>query len=296
MRVLVIGGTGFLGSYVVRDLLAEGHEVAVFHRGATGASAPRHILGDRNRIEEHAGDLRGFAPEVAIDMVLASATQARAMMRVLRGVARRVVAISSGDVYQGDERRLPLTEDSPLRTELNPYPADTLDRIAMPWIAGEYEKILVERAVMDDPTLPATVLRLPMVYGPGDRENRVGAILAKASEPQLVLDDPPANCCFPHGYVENVAAAIVLAPASEGAAGRIYNVAEPELLTEAEWTQRVLSAAGSSATIVVAPKAGVRRNLAMSSARIRAELGYVEPVPVADALARSTVGPSGGVR
>ena len=40
MRVLVIGGTGFIGPYVVRRLVAQGHDVAVFHRGRTQADLP----------------------------------------------------------------------------------------------------------------------------------------------------------------------------------------------------------------------------------------------------------------
>ena len=50
MRILLIGGTRFLGPFVVRRLVAAGHEVAVFHRGRTHAALPgavEHISGDR---------------------------------------------------------------------------------------------------------------------------------------------------------------------------------------------------------------------------------------------------------
>ena len=57
MKVVVIGGTNFLGPPLVRRLVALGHEVAVFHRGRTGADLPpavEHILGDRHDLGEHA--------------------------------------------------------------------------------------------------------------------------------------------------------------------------------------------------------------------------------------------------
>jgi nucleoside-diphosphate-sugar epimerase len=41
MKVLVVGGTNFIGPYAVRRLAEAGHEVAVFHRGRTGGSCRR---------------------------------------------------------------------------------------------------------------------------------------------------------------------------------------------------------------------------------------------------------------
>ena len=53
MRILVIGGTGFIGPYVVRRLVSHGHRVAVFHRGESKVELPNkveHILVDRSVI------------------------------------------------------------------------------------------------------------------------------------------------------------------------------------------------------------------------------------------------------
>lgn len=50
MKILMIGGTHFIGPPVVRQLTAMGHEVSVFHRGKTEAELPsdvHHLLGDR---------------------------------------------------------------------------------------------------------------------------------------------------------------------------------------------------------------------------------------------------------
>src|SRR5262245_25565005 len=102
MRVLVIGGTRFIGPRVVRRLVASGHEVAVFHRGQTSAVLPatvRVMLGDQSCLADHAEELRRFRPDVVLDMILMTEKEALSLVASLRGVAGRLVAVSSGDVY-----------------------------------------------------------------------------------------------------------------------------------------------------------------------------------------------------
>ena len=55
MRILVIGGTNFMGPLVVRSLSEQGHEVTVFHLGQTQTDLPsgvKEILGDRRSLNE----------------------------------------------------------------------------------------------------------------------------------------------------------------------------------------------------------------------------------------------------
>ncbi|MCH8949376.1 MAG: NAD-dependent epimerase/dehydratase family protein, partial [Chloroflexi bacterium] len=71
MRVLVIGGTRFIGPRVVHRLCDMGHDVAVFHRGVTEADLPprvQHLHGDRRELAAHAAAFRTFAPDVVLDM------------------------------------------------------------------------------------------------------------------------------------------------------------------------------------------------------------------------------------
>jgi nucleoside-diphosphate-sugar epimerase len=74
MKILVIGGTGFIGPYVIRDLLARGHEIAVFHRGETPGTLPdsvRRIRGNRNDIAAQRAEFERFSPAVVVDFILA---------------------------------------------------------------------------------------------------------------------------------------------------------------------------------------------------------------------------------
>jgi nucleoside-diphosphate-sugar epimerase len=162
MRILVLGGTRFLGPHLVRRLAASGHEVVVFHRGQTHADLPdsvRHLQGDRRRLAEHAAQLQRLRADVVVDMIAFTADDARALVSVFRGSAARLVVLSSGDVYRafgvfaclepGPPEPTPVTEDSPLRQALY---------IARPAVSGpddpmyDYEKILVEQTVRSEPT------------------------------------------------------------------------------------------------------------------------------------------------
>ncbi len=187
MKVLVIGGTGFIGPFVIRVLIEQGHDVTVFHRGEAKPALPQsaqRILGNRNELAAHRRGFERLAPDVVIDFILSDDRQAKALMETCRGLTGRVVAISSQDVYRsygvllrrepGPPQPTPLTEESEVRTQLHPYNVEHLRmaQAAFPWITEDYDKIPVERTVLGDSALPGTVLRLLMVYGPGDPVHR----------------------------------------------------------------------------------------------------------------------------
>jgi nucleoside-diphosphate-sugar epimerase len=309
VRVLIIGGTGFSGPHVVHRLMDMGHEIALFHRGQTEADLPagvQHILGDRKHLGNFADELRRFAPQTVLDMIPATAQDAWSIMSVFKGLARRVIALSSQDVYRaygkligiesGPVESIPLTEDAPLRQKLYPY----RDRVEGPDQPGyHYEKILVEQVMMSDPDLPGTILRLPMVYGPRDRQHRLFEYLKRMDDnrPAILLDEGLANWRWTRGYVENVAAAIALAVTDERATGRVYNVGETEALTTADWIRTIGRVAGWKGQVVGFPQdrlpahlevnLNTDQHLVTDSTRIRQELGYDEIVPQDEALKRT---------
>ncbi len=313
MRILVIGGTNFMGPLVVRTLHTQGHNITVFHRGQTPTELPdsvQEILGDRRPLTNVASILQKTEPELVLDMIPSSEQDAQEVMRTFSGIARRVVSISSQDVYRAfgrvnrkesgpiDPQRI--TEDSPLRENLYPYRAEPPRDADDPqkW-QDDYDKILVERVVMGDPNLPGTILRLPMVYGPGDYQHRMFAFLKRMDDqrPAILLDEAEAQWKWTHGYVENVAAAITLAVTDKRAAGHIYNVGEPFTFTMAQWISKIGEAAGWQGKIVTIPQGrlpkplrwdiNAEQHIVVDTSRIRQELGYKERIDIDETIQRT---------
>lgn len=304
MKVLVIGGTRFIGVRVVRRLIEDGYEVTVFHRGQTRSELPAsvtHILGDRRDLSSFASEFARIAPDVALDMICYNDREAETLMRAFKRVADRVVVVSSMDVYRaygcllGLEAAtpdpMPFNEDSPLRESRFPHRMLAKDPEDM---AFGYDKIPVEKAVMSDPDLPGTVLRLPAVYGPGDHRAFDHLKRMEDGRPVILLEESHARWRWTRGYVDDIAAGIALAVTDDRAANRVYNVGEPGALTESEWVRSIGIAAGWQGEIVVLPKEAMPAHLAApynlehhlngDTTRIRHELGYDEAVSRDEAM------------
>ena len=267
MRVVVIGGTRFVGPCVVRDLRRAGHIVTVFHRGAKCQNGS-HVHDDVLNLGRHR-----LRADVVINLWAMTPQHARALMDAK--IARRHVIISSCDVYRqydyvrraasGPPDPTPLTETSPLRATRFPY-GD---------IFPGYEKILVEQAVPG-----ATILRLTAVYGPHDEQHRLRPWLRDP----VLLAPGQSNWRWTRVYTENAAHAIVCAATDDRAAGRTYNVGEPDSPTEAEWV-RMLGHEPREDPAANVPPFDWRYDLTIDSSAIRHDLGYTERVSRPDALA-----------
>ncbi len=315
MHILVIGGTRFMGPSVVRRLHEQGHSITVFHRGKTQAELPsgvQEILADRAHLFEFRNDFKHQAPDIVLDMIPFHEQDAQLVMKTFHGIAQRVVALSSCDVYRAYGRTLgsepgpsdptPLTEAACLREKLYPYRGEKLrsEEDPMAWM-DNYDKILIERVVMGSPDLSGTILRLPMVYGPHDNMHRIFKYLQRMDEhrPVVVLGERFAHWLWTRDSVENVAAAIALAVTHPRAAGRIYNVGETQTLTIAEWVRAIGDAAEWNGTIITVPEehlpTHLRSNIVTSqqmlidTTRIREELGYHPLVSQGDALKQTVM-------
>jgi nucleoside-diphosphate-sugar epimerase len=314
MRVLVLGGTGFIGPHVVRYLREHDTDVTLFNRGQRTADLPdgvHFIRGDRTNLAAHAAELRAAKPDVVLDMRPLVEDDAIAATSMFAGHAGRLVAISSADVYLAFGRLVGtdpgeplgglLTDESPLREHLYPYRREERHAADDPqrW-QDDYDKILVERVVMGSPELPGTILRLPMVHGPLDNQHRAFPIVKRIDDGRrrFVMSRPQAGWRTCRGHVGNVAAAIGLAILDDRAANTIFNVADETIQTDREWTEEIARTMGVEIEVVVRedaelpeslrPGFAVPQNIAMDSSRIRQRLGYREPLSREEAL-RSTI-------
>ncbi len=308
MTVLLLGGTGFIGSRVVRRMHTAGHDITVFHRGETTPDLPagvRTIHGDRNDLGAYADRLRRAAPDVVIDVIPYIEAHAQGVVDVFAQTGARILALSSSDVYRNyDGWRgasthapdpVPLDENAPLRASLYPYRGYDLDFA----YTDDYDKIVVERTFRDA-DLPTTILRLPAVYGPGNDQHRFGRDLQRMDDGRaaIVLGKQHAQWRWTHGFVENVAAAIVAAAETEDTLNATFNMGEQTALTTAKRIRAIGDLAGWTGEVVTVPDDQLpdplqipgdwRYELATDPRRFYAATGFEPPVSLDDAL-RETI-------
>ena len=230
----------------------------------------------------------------------------RAAVARFAGIAKRIVAISSGDVYRaygrligsepGPPESVPLKEDAALRERFYPYRATAAG--PADW-SYHYEKILVERAVLANAALVGTVLRLPAVYGPGDPHRRFRSYIKRMGDgrPAILLGTAQAAWRWTHGYVENVARAIALAVLDDRTAGRVYNIGESSVPTMAERVRQIGRVVGWDGVIVPVPADRLpqhlrapyepRQDLVVDVSRFGSELDFTEPIALQEGLRRT---------
>ncbi|ATQ41308.1 NAD-dependent epimerase/dehydratase family protein [Caulobacter mirabilis] len=304
MTVLVLGGTGFIGGPVVRRLTEVGETVAL-HRG--GRSAPAgavNLVADRGDPRAVLAGVRAHRVTTVVDMMAMTEADTLPLFEVLAGEIGRYVLASSADVYRNYEGlhrkaapepiREPLAEDSPLRTTRHPY------RLTEPRAADDpqkmfddYDKIPLEQALLAQSGFDGTVARLPMVFGPGDRQRRFAWLIAPMAAGRAEIAAPAAwlDWRTSYGFVEDVAAGLALAATHPAAGGRVYNIGPAEPLSHRDWAARLADVMRWEGRLVEAgepsgPLAGLdlAYPLVTDTARIRAELGYEEAMAPGEAL------------
>lgn len=183
-KVLVLGGTAWLGREVARETLARGHDVTCLARGESGGTADgaRFVQADRDDPLAY-DDLTAEHWHAVVD-VTRQPGHARGAVLTLGALADHWTLISTGNVYA--DLAHPMHEDDALRDPL-------ADDHASPELYGE-GKVACEEAVG---ALPQhLILRAGLLGGPGDPSDRAGYWVARfadaGDEPVLVPDVPGA--------------------------------------------------------------------------------------------------------
>ena len=235
-----------MGSQVVAQLEKTDHRLAIFHRGKTNINNSDHffeIKGDRENLSDFKHELKQFAPNVVIDIVSYTKKQAETTIAVFSGIANRFIAISSCDVYRNydgfrgvsnhEPDPTPLKENSPLRESRFPY--REYEELEFEY-KHNYEKILVEKEVLNNSDLPGTILRMPAIYGPGDKQHRFYPYIKRMEDkrPAVLLSSSHAKFRWTHGFIINLAHAIVKVALDDRSTNKIYNLGEQQTPTFAQ--------------------------------------------------------------
>jgi nucleoside-diphosphate-sugar epimerase len=233
VKVLILGGTGFLGPFVVDDLLRLGHEVAVVSRREPALpDSVRRIRGDASDPVLLRKALRSWRPAALVDMLHKTPDHARAVAGVFAGRLERSVHLSCATVY-GPRPRCPISED------------DDLVRLedAPPAVAAQVEADGVVMEALQQADLPGVLIRLPELYGPRDPSCGEWFFARRVLDGRrrLALPDGGLHICH-RGFVQNMASGIAKALTARRAVGQVYNLGEEKLYTLAQLAEGVARA------------------------------------------------------
>ena len=285
MKILVTGGSGFIGSHVVDVLIAHGHEPCIYDIVPSTYQAPEDVetvVGDLLDLEVLRGAARGRdavihlaavsdVNEVVRDPSRAELVNARGTEVMLEAAllekVTRVLYASTVWVYGGAVGQEPLDEDTSLVAPAHFY---TATKLAGELFCHSFDELY---------GLGQTILRFGIPYGPRARASTVVAQFvarAFAGEPLTVTGDGAQTRQFV--YVEDLAEGIVAA-LDPVAAGRTYNLVGSEQVSVRQIAETLQELVGDVPIVHVDDRPADLRSSAISGERAGRELGWEVETP-----------------
>jgi 2'-hydroxyisoflavone reductase len=218
MRLLVVGGTRFLGRHLVQQALDAGHEVTLLHRGQSGASLfpqAEHRIADRNG---DLGLLAGGTWDAVIDTCAYVPRQVRAMAAALRGRVGHYQLVSTISVYAHFAPH-GTAEDAPLAS-LDDEHTEVVDGQTYGGL-----KALCERALLDALPEHACIVRPGLLVGPHDPTGRFTWWVQRFLRGGAVLC--PGAPAAPLQFIDARDAAAFVLQQAQVAHGGVFNLTGP---------------------------------------------------------------------
>jgi nucleoside-diphosphate-sugar epimerase len=270
MRIIVIGGSGHIGTYLVPRLVAAGHEVISIARGKREPYQPyaawrstQRIRIDRDQAEisgEFGRQIADLKPSAVIDLICFTLESARHLVDALRGKIQHFLHCGTIWVH-GPSVIVPTTEEQPRR----PF--------------GEYgiQKAAIEEYLLSEARrsgFPATILHPGHIVGPGwNPLNPAGHFdptvfdrLAKGEE--LVLPNLGLETVH-HVHADDVASSFYQAMINRsGSIGESFHVVSPAALTLRGYAEEVAAWFGRKAALRFLPWEEWKRTVSSEDADI----------------------------
>lgn len=222
-RVLVIGGSGFVGPNLVRELHAAGYQVTLLNRGTRQVPDTAHLKANRNSpAEMEALNLSRAAFTAVIDLSCYTLPQARLAWQIFSGRTLHWLHLSSAAVYKHSDAAAP-TENAAIGG-------------APVW--GQYgcDKSEIDCFLLQQQGGPkVTILRPPYLYGPGNNNDRETFVWSRALRGRPVLVPSGGQTPIQFLHVSDLAKAFVAALARADSAPAAYNVAADEEISLADF-------------------------------------------------------------
>jgi nucleoside-diphosphate-sugar epimerase len=287
MKILILGGTGYLSSALVEASLQAGYEVTVVTRGQRGpaTSNVRMVRADRNDEASLRRAIGGEEFDAVIDSICFNPEQARLSVDLFGDRVARLVMISTDFVYSAQGRPLPTPE--------------TMERNS-PSGYGR-QKAAAEDVLLENTSrLPVTILRPPHIVGgggllgTGSLQGRDPALVTRLRRcERLILLDGGALLIQPADR-RDIAEAALAAIMSPQATGQVYNVAGPRVVTSREYYEIIAEKLGEELSVVSLPsevfsavypdRAVFAVHRAYDTSRLQNDTGWRAQVPLEESL------------
>ena len=254
MRVLVIGGTLFIGKLLVERLLDAGHDVTLLHRKDESrfGKRVRNAVADRNDATSVRKALSGQRFDAVYDIVYdwqrgTTAQQVEATAKAIPGDLSRYVFISSVAAYG---EGLDHDEDDPLAPDDHPNP----------YVRN---KAASERALFRlhaESGFPAVTFRPPFVYGPENPFYREAFFWDRLRLGRPILVPGQGKRLMQFVYVKDLVSACLAALDSAAAPGHAFNIAHEKAVTQIEAVAAFAAAMGKQAALAHVPREAIERD------------------------------------
>lgn len=239
-RVLVIGGSYFIGKAITKELQNRGYEVTLLNRGSRLVEGTKQLSCDRNDQKAMKAVLEGKVFDHLVDVSGLNEEQVQIVCKTIHmQELKSMVFISSSAVYDVEHLRIRFHEQDQLKK--NKF-----------W--GQYgtDKIEAERIYsrcMEEKQIPLIILRPPYVYGEENYVQRESFIFEHILRNRPVIL-PATNKKLQFIYAKDLAVIVreMLEKKSKGS--EIYNVGNKQYVTAKEWVQLCAQAMGKSVEMV----------------------------------------------
>ena len=259
MKILVIGGSYFLGPAFIKKSIDAGHEITVFNRGTRPLGVPgvEEIRGDRTS----SADLSRITGEydAVLDLCAYEKGDILRVKESLGDRCGRYVFVSTVDVYERGTGKL-LGEDAAFESRD---------------FGGEAGAYILGKAALEKEVRECgdyCVLRPSVIYGPGNYAPRENIYFKWISAAGQILEPSPSDGFFQTVYVKDVARAALCACTDDSFAGRAYNVTPSETITYRDYTEILRKACGTDFEVIyVTPQEAFMQQVPFPFAISRAE-------------------------
>jgi 2'-hydroxyisoflavone reductase len=233
MRILVIGGSSFVGRHIVQTALDRGHDVTLFNRGQTNPDAfpkAEHLIGDRN---SDLSALDGRSWDATVDVCAYVPKQVRTLLETLGSRAGHVTFISTISVYGDIPVDSGFGEDAPL------LDAAWDDELVMEKY-GEL-KVACEQVARELAGDRLLIIRPGYVIGPHDPTHRFTYWVERVAEGRAPIAGPIAAQPL-QGVDGRDLAAFTVSQLEKGTVDTFHVTAPEPSPTFAEWLQTIADA------------------------------------------------------